>query len=276
MNPPYDGNLHLKLLEIAKEYTNETCINLSPVRWFLDPLAYYKKSSDYKRFEKSIRYYIKDLELITVTQAQVSFNARIPVDLGIYTITNNKLENPYENKTFAFRIAGFLANGNKCPIEYNKKDGWRVRLPNVTCSVAGYNKFKEITLSVLKCYDGLHDEKPWYTFYSRNQNTKETPEITCSIHFDSESECDNFIESLNLDIARYYMQKAIISIDYLNPLQVFWLGNLTNPRTGLIGYKSDWTNKDINDIFMLSDAEKYEMLETLKPTQSTFTCLKIM
>lgn len=53
MNPPYDGNLHLKILEKVIPIADEV-VNISPIRWLQDPLAKYKKSSDYKRFENTI------------------------------------------------------------------------------------------------------------------------------------------------------------------------------------------------------------------------------
>ena len=60
------------------------------------------------------------------------------------------------------------------------------------------------------------------------------------------------------------MQKAIISIDYLSPLQVFWLGNMTNPRTNLMGYKSEWTNDDLYQVFKVSTEDKALIKETLE------------
>ena len=56
MNPPYNGNLHLKIIDkVIKACPDSEIINLSPIRWLQDPLAEYKKNSDYNRFE-NIRY----------------------------------------------------------------------------------------------------------------------------------------------------------------------------------------------------------------------------
>ena len=44
MNPPYDGNLHLKILsKIISEYPEAEVVNLSPIRWLQDHLSEYKK-----------------------------------------------------------------------------------------------------------------------------------------------------------------------------------------------------------------------------------------
>ena len=51
MNPPYDKNLHLKILEKVIPIADNV-VNISPVRWLFDPLAEYKKQSDYKQICK--------------------------------------------------------------------------------------------------------------------------------------------------------------------------------------------------------------------------------
>ena len=57
MNPPYFGNLHLKILQEAMKHSDEV-INLSPIRWLQDPSGSYKKGSDFNKFE-DIRKKIK-------------------------------------------------------------------------------------------------------------------------------------------------------------------------------------------------------------------------
>ena len=44
MNPPYDGNLHLKILEKVIPIADKV-VNISPARWLQDPLAKYKKTA---------------------------------------------------------------------------------------------------------------------------------------------------------------------------------------------------------------------------------------
>jgi hypothetical protein len=88
MNPPYDKNLHLKILEKVIPIANKV-VNISPVRWLQDPLAKYKKNSDYNKFENSISKKIESLDVIDSTNAQIIFNSAVfCIDLGIYTIGN--------------------------------------------------------------------------------------------------------------------------------------------------------------------------------------------
>lgn len=89
MNPPYDGNLHLKILnKVVEKFPESEIVNLSPIRWLQDPLAEYKKNSDFKKFE-DVRKKIEDLEEIKAENAQKMFNANMYENLGIYHITSN-------------------------------------------------------------------------------------------------------------------------------------------------------------------------------------------
>src|SRR5574344_77671 len=87
MNPPYSGNLHLKILsKIISEYPNAEVVNLSPVRWMRDPLAEYKKNSNWEKFE-SVRKKISSIDILTKKETDAAFG----IDwepVGIYTIND--------------------------------------------------------------------------------------------------------------------------------------------------------------------------------------------
>ena len=84
MNPPYNRNLHLKILQEAMKHGDEI-VNLSPIRWLQDPLAEYKKNSDWFRFE-DIRKKIENIEEVCATEAQRLFGSAQYENLGIYTL----------------------------------------------------------------------------------------------------------------------------------------------------------------------------------------------
>ena len=81
MNPPYNGNLHLKILQEAMKHGDEI-INLSPIRWLQDPLAEYKKNSDWKKFA-SVRKRIETLDVVKASISDKLFGIQCG-DLGIY------------------------------------------------------------------------------------------------------------------------------------------------------------------------------------------------
>ena len=59
MNPPYDKNLHLKIVEqsIPMLTDDGILVNLSPVRWLQDPLAKYKKGYESDWTDDDFRVY---------------------------------------------------------------------------------------------------------------------------------------------------------------------------------------------------------------------------
>jgi predicted RNA methylase len=86
MNPPYDKNLHLKILREAMKHSDDI-VNLSPIRWLQDPLAEYKKNSDFKKFS-DIRKRIESLEVVSAAEAQKLFGSGQYENLGIYHLTS--------------------------------------------------------------------------------------------------------------------------------------------------------------------------------------------
>lgn len=97
MNPPYDRNLHLKILEKVIPVANKV-VNISPVRWLQDPFAKYLKTSDYKKFEESISKKIETLDIIPAEEATKKFdNAAFTMNLGIYVCGNGGYQ--YDNET---------------------------------------------------------------------------------------------------------------------------------------------------------------------------------
>ena len=82
MNPPYCRNLHLKILNEAIKHSDDI-INLSPIRWLQDPLAEYKRNSNFKRFTE-IRERIESIEIIKKNDVFASFNISNSENFGVY------------------------------------------------------------------------------------------------------------------------------------------------------------------------------------------------
>lgn len=102
MNPPYDKNLHLKILQEAMKHSNDV-VNLSPVRWLQDPLAEYKKNSDWFRFE-DIRSKIENLDIVNAQSATALFDVEFTMDLGVYHITSKGGWNEFEKNSIIKKV----------------------------------------------------------------------------------------------------------------------------------------------------------------------------
>lgn len=85
MNPPYSGTTHLNILNFTLLHYNDSCINLSPIKWLQDPLASYKNKTEI--IFSNVKDQLSFLEKISAQTANTFFDAEIPIDLGIYTFT---------------------------------------------------------------------------------------------------------------------------------------------------------------------------------------------
>lgn len=239
---------------------SEKVVSVQPVRWLQDPLGRYKKNNDYHKYENTISKHISDLEFINCITAEELFGARFPFDLGIYVCDKNGSYDydKLSSNSIIEKIIKFIKE-NKCNFEFNKKDGYRVRVSFIVGGKAigsGERKTQMTSLGIkdIVFKDGKNNGKWWYEYYMRNQYSKTTEEITSSIKFDTEKEAQNFIDSQKTDFVRYVESKLIVNVQIDNN-KILWMGNSVNPRTSLIGYKSNWIDKDFETFFELSEDE---------------------
>ena len=96
----------------------------------------------------------------------------------------------------------------------------------------------------------------------RNQYTKTTPYITSSIKFNSEIEADNFINQFDTLFGKYITNLLLSDVN-VAPIQVLWLGDVINPRTGLKGYTGEWMDDDFYKFFNITPEEQKVIEETM-------------
>ena len=261
MNPPYNGNLHLKILREVIEKCEKSgedyeIVNLSPVRWLQDPLAEYKKNSDWKKFA-DIRKKIESIEVVPMKDAIKQFNTDIPTDLGIYHITP---QGGWDSTSFWNKTVIKVLNKTRENIrefEINQKDGWRVRVSLICGGRNGGGgagrKVGPATQKLIGYKDGMKDGKPWYEHYMKNQYSKTTPEIPFSIKFDTEEEMNNFLEVQSSSFGRWFYDKMVVDVNIHNT-NFLWLPD----------YKKKWTDEMLYKYFDLTEEEIKEIEETIK------------
>lgn len=264
MNPPYQKNLHLKVLAEAIKHLKDdgVCVNLSPVRWLQDPLAKEKKSSAYNKF-KCIRDRLESLEVLNPIKTNVLFNIGCS-SLGIYTVGKGGYD--CENLISPV-VKKVLEKTTSFPVlEENVKDGWRVRIPLINNNGNGGGSGAQKLYGFGKLFaffEGRKDNKWWWEFYQANQFTKRTETITLSVKFDSEIEAENFIKTLDTSFGKYYTQAVVVDV-HVNPKQILWMGDAVNPRTGLKGYQGEWTDEDFYKFFNIMPEERKVIEETME------------
>ena len=261
MNPPYDGNLHLKILEQAISLLKDdgNCINLSPIRWLQDPLAELKSKSDYKTFGDSIVKKITSLKVIKNNEAREMFSMAVNEALGIYTLGTNNVEyylsfrNTIEDFFFQKVLKPTYTGSYESVLKYRTKEG----SPNYSDYFVRLPKFHSNVNSI-----------EWYDPISRNiEISMNLPcKGTCdaTINFDSKDKAINFWKSMQTCFYRYICYKAKVAQRVPYPA-IPYLGSVENPRTHKIGYESEWTNKDFYEYFGITEQEQKEIEETMKP-----------
>ena len=247
MNPPYCRNLHLKILNEAINHSDDI-VNLSPIRWLQDPLAEYKRNSDFKRF-KEIRERIESIEIISASEARDVFSIEIFSDLGVYRLTNFGGLNAKEfwktvrtpAQVMILNKLIHLKDSIADHTEKNKREGIRVPMTDIGGNRGYRNVYKELAYVI----DGQKNGVDWTK--CKNMGGYEKPEggpLPLSIKFNTITEAQSFYDSF---FTRFYTWLCNITKaqQHLNPGLLPWLGDYTHP----------WTDEDLYKYFNLSDDE---------------------
>ena len=230
MNPPYHRNLHLKILNEAINHSDDI-VNLSPIRWLQDPLAEYKRNSDFKKFTE-IRERIESIDVITARDASSLFGALIWTDLGVYHL----------NKDGGFDTHSLL------------KHLWFVNkvILKVKDSIKSHSTREGIcdfSTPYIKI-SGLHGrqgKKDLYEFTSPRLDVAKSKKTSCghrTVNFETEDESINFFNSLQTKFYKFI--NVCIKRDMNTPWRYTpWLGDYTH----------QWTDDDLYKYFNLTPEE---------------------
>ena len=146
MNPPYDRNLHLKILETVIPHA-EKVVNISPVRWLQDPFAPYSTRSDYCKFEDSISKKIESLDVIPADKARELFDANMAMNLGIYVCGNGGYNYNHNDSLITKIVEKTLRNSWR---PYNQKEFYKrncIQLKPYAINVGAINGDVHIIMS---------------------------------------------------------------------------------------------------------------------------------
>ena len=231
MNPPYNGSLHLKILSEAMKHSDDI-VNLSPIRWLQDPLAEYKKNSDWKKFE-DVRSHISSLDMFTKKETDAAFGiACEPV--GIYTLNS---KTPMEfNHDFGKRI---IKRTEKFYSDYmnNKNTEFWCPVARFHWTIGGTEYFEPFTLALSE--NGTYAKSGW---------TKGLHDTYEMFYFDTEDELKNFKAFLQLKSYKWILGHLLVGKRLPIDLIPF-MPTYTHPWTDEMLYNYfDLTKDEINEI----------------------------
>ena len=197
----------------------------------------------------------------------------LPANCAIYVCDNN---GGFDYKQLSSnevidKVVNYIKE-NKCNFEFNKKEGYRLRIPCICGGKAGGSGFNRppvltgLHIKDIVFKDGKYNGKWWYEYYAKNQYSKITEEITHSIKFNSEEEGHNFYKSHQTNFVRY-IENLLITDVGINDKKILWMGNAKHPRTGTIGYKDEWTNEDFFKFFNISKEDQKMINDFIDKTE---------
>ena len=248
MNPPY-GDLHLKILQEIKKHC-PVVVNISPVRWLEDPCAKYNSKSDFNVYENSISKYIEKLQIIDMNEASKMFNTSFTFNLAIYYLTAN---GGYDyNSVWKFttnendfnKIKSFW---NFPKLEFYSDNGYFIPVKKIVNPdrTTRFNIFSQEAKYFMNGYNPDGKKMVDTLYKSKSMNTDRT---YVGIFVKTKTEAKNFYDSTFTIAYKYAVslikKDANVKINFLP-----FLENIINPRTGKIGYKSNWTNEDLCKVF---------------------------
>ena len=246
-------------------------VNLSPIRWLQDPLAKYKKSSDYCKFEESVAKHIERLIRISSFQAKDVFGIGIDQDLGIYVIRRSYCDFQVKDNTIISKVMNDKhirvglsyksykdkSCNNFFPIR--RAGSGKKRSPVYDTTVLGNKDYYGVFNNGV--YKGMSFEEAKESNHRSVNGDISNMNI---VESNNPEELLNIYGSLDTIFMRYLTFKMTTGRDLpINYLP--WMGDCTNPRTGLKGYESDWTDDDFRQYFDITDSEWEEIVETMKP-----------
>jgi hypothetical protein len=275
MNPPYQGNLHLKILAEAIKHLkdkNSVCVNLSPVRWLQDPFALYKRSQ-LKTYESTICKKIDSLDAINNELISKLFNIAIYSDLGIYVCKSNNTNFNYKKYWKDNKNKTEISVIEKCCLSFKTKN-----LENELCSesmngicvpiaqIAGGRGTLPIFKNFPLIVDNMINDENWIDVWNRDPKhkafQKKEDSTIYHIKFNSIREAENFYKSYKTKFLQYVcnitVQQQHIQVKFLP-----FLGDEINPRTGLRGYEGEWTDEDLYTFFNITPEEQKIIEETM-------------
>lgn len=249
-NPPYDRNLHLKILAEVLNHADKV-INISPVRWLQDPFAPYSTRSDYCKFEDSVSKKIETLDIIPAKDASKLFDAAFTMNLGIYVCSDKGGYNYQHNDPLITKIVERTLESNWEPFSWRKEQVEK--------------QYKLICPAIMgaMCADGEHFERLLALTYEKqlqakptNPNWKPGGHDNRVFYFDTDAERRNFYNCYNHPFMKWHTRlwKIDVSIQHR---KVPYFDDYTHP----------WDYKDFFAWFDLTEDEQERVMREITEMQ---------
>lgn len=247
MNPPYDRNLHLKILNnIIEIFPEDVIVNLSPIRWLQDPAAKFKSNSNYYRFENVLNK-VNSIEIIDKSLSTDLFNVPFWTDLGIYYLKDggfdienfslNSLGKAYKIIIEKIGVPVYVEKSIQAIINLFGKNSdllfW-IRCPRVHGHVGRKDEFEIVSPDIKYCLNVEDCENK-------------------VVYFKTKDEAINFYNTLNSNLFKFIKKVGFYS-----------LSNVFTGLPWLEDYTHHWTDEMLYNYFNFTKEEINIIEEEIK------------
>lgn len=250
-NPPF-GRLYLKIIREIMKYSDDNVV-LVPVRWLQDPLAEYKKNSDWKKFE-DIRTHIKELNVVTMKDAIRMFGALFNTDLGIYHITN---KGGFDCKRLIKSNAHIVEACIKCGfpdlVKYDENDERAfVTIRTIT------NLHRTTAYDIVSHNNGIFIKgktiggKDWRDALYKTKTCNDD-RVPFGIYFNTKEEAENFIKWSDTKTIKYFVKQLVVDQHIYTEFLPF-----------MPTYIHEWDDNQLYEYFSLTSEERKIIEEEIK------------
>ena len=243
MNPPYQRNLHLKILaEAIKHLKDEksVCVNLSPDNWITNPFKMFEKEKLKREAPIKIGKYVASYESISAEDFNNLFGTSNYFGVGIVTL-------------------GTKETGFDCS-KWNSTNELLLKILEKTYKMPSLRSKFSRRVNNAKFVPVRRRTHKTYNYCEMDSNDIDAKD---GILFDTEVEALNFKKSI---IATWFY-KWLDTTEWNgseNSAEVPFLGDAINPRTGLKGYTGEWTDEDLVLYFNITPEEQKVIEETME------------
>ena len=275
MNPPYEGTLHLDIQrEVLKHLSKKgKIVNLSPFRWILDPLSSIKKGTTLDKYTDVAEaiyeepFIFDNMEITSLFGGEE--NVKINTQVAISVLSLEKGDFDYKEfikrkNPLVERIIPYLASSQGIKFTEYDENIHSIFLPIRKITNPKRNTYLNLWTQTQIIHNGMSSiGVEWKKTLYKSKRLSDNRTLS-GLPFNSMEEVNNCFNSLKLMTYKYLLKSILSDVNFSNHTFI-WLGNTINPRTGLVGYLSDWTDEDLIKIFGISEEEQLYMKEIMTP-----------
>lgn len=256
-NPPFSipgcNNLHLRtidsVLKSGKLADGWRISTVQPVSWLLRNVNVCTNRGDYKDFE-GLRSKIRSIKFCSKTESSKIFDIDIRGALGIYTLDDSAHDSDKIISDFRDTHGNIDDTGMLERVVLPCGDG---RIPSFGDVITKYTGTEKYYVKWSPIH-GHIDKPDMYDVMSPKREVTRCNATKSSkvIVFDTDEAAENFRHSVVDGIFYKYISWCYKVDIVLNKNRYPWMGDAVNPRTGIKGYKGEWTDDDLFGYFGIS------------------------